>query len=137
VNRCGADAGLASLAGMSVPQRLAVVPTPFLVEHLPHATLPEDDEWIALVRAPEGLTVIREAPHYVDNDRWFGFYGGTAYELQKTGMLAALVGPLADAEIPVFAASTYHADLVLVPERRLEDAMTALKAAGHEVTRNV
>ncbi|HZB29140.1 MAG TPA: ACT domain-containing protein [Streptosporangiaceae bacterium] len=119
---------------MSVPQRLAVVPTPFLVEHLPHATLPEDDEWIALVRAPEGLTVIREAPHYVDSDRWFGFYGHeTARRPPKTGTLATIVGPLAEAEIPVFAASTYHADLVLVPERLLADAVTALKAAGHEV----
>lgn len=123
---------------MSVAQRLAVVPTPFLVEHLPHATLPEDDEWIALVRAPEGLTVIREAPHYVENDRWFGFYGGeTAHGLEATGMLAALVGPLAEAGISVFVASTYHADLVLVPERRLDDAVSALKAAGHEVLRNV
>ena len=123
---------------MSVSQRLGVVPTPFLVEHLPHATLPEDDEWIALVRAPEGLTVIREAPHYAENDRWFGFYGrGTAHDLEKTGMLAALVGPLAEAEIPVFAASTYHADLVLVPEHRLEDAVTTLKAAGHEISRNL
>jgi uncharacterized protein len=122
---------------MSLSQRLAVVPTPFLVEHLPNATLPEDDEWIALVRAPEGLTVIREAPHYVENDRWFGFYGGqTARRLEKTGMLAALVGTLGEADIPVFAASTYHADLVLVPERRLEDAVTALKAAGHEVGRH-
>lgn len=123
---------------MSVPQRLAVVPTPFLVEHLPRATLPEDDEWIALVRAPEGLTVIREAPHYVENDRWFGFYDAQpASRSQQTGMLAALVGPLADAAIPVFAASTYHADLVLVPERRLDDAVTALKAAGHEVGNGV
>jgi hypothetical protein len=122
---------------MSVPQRLAVVPTPFLVEHLPHATLPEDDEWIALVRAPEGLTVIREAPHYVENDRWFGFYGETAHQLHETGMLAALLRPLAEAEIPVFAASTYHSDLVLVPEHSLEDAITALKNARHEVSRNV
>jgi hypothetical protein len=123
---------------MSISQRLAVVPTPFLVEHLPHATLPEDDEWIALVRAPEGLTVIKEAPHYVENDRWFGFYGGqTAHGLETTGMLAALVAPLAAAEIPVFASSTYHADLVLVPEHRLDDAVTALKAAGHEVSRNL
>jgi hypothetical protein len=122
---------------MSVSQRLAVVPTPFLIEHLPHATLPEDDEWIAVVRAPEGLTLVREAPHYVQDDRWFGFYGGeTADGLNATGMLAALVTPLAEARISVFVASTYHADLVLVPERNLDDAVTALKAAGHEVSRN-
>jgi uncharacterized protein len=121
---------------MSAVQRLALVPTPFLVEHVPHATLPEDDEWIALVRAPEGLTVIREAPHWVENDRWFGFYGGeTAHGLETTGMLAALVGPLADASISVFVASTYHADLVLVPERKLDDAVAVLQSAGHQVQR--
>ena len=121
---------------MSVSQRLAVVPTPFLIEHLPHATLPEDDEWIAVVRAPEGLTLIRDAPHYVTEDRWFGFYGSeTPNGTEAIGMLAALVTPLADARIPVFVASTYHADLVLVPERNLDDAVTALKTAGHEVNR--
>jgi hypothetical protein len=123
---------------MSVSQRLAVVPTPFLIEHLAHATLPEDDEWIAVVRAPEGLTVIREAPHYAENDRWFGLYGSeTSHGLGTVGMLAALINPLTEAEIPVFAASTYHADLVLVPERKLDDAITALKTAGHEVTRKL
>ncbi|WP_433327060.1 ACT domain-containing protein [Spirillospora sp. CA-294931] len=119
-----------------VSQRLAVVPTPFLVEHQPHSTLPEDDEWIAVVRAPEGLTVIREAPHYAENDRWIGLYGGeTAHGLETTGMLAALVGPLAAAGISVFVASTYHADLVLVPERKLDAAIGALTDAGHRVTR--
>jgi hypothetical protein len=125
------------LAPMPVSQRLAVVPTPFLVEHQPHATLPEDDEWVALVRAPEGLTVIREAPHYVENDRWFGFYGDAVHERERTGALAALVDPLAASGIPVFAASTYHADLVLVPEQSLDGAVTALKEAGHQVTRTV
>jgi len=119
---------------MSVAQRLAIVPSAFILEHLPHATLPEDDEWVALVRAPEGLTVLRDAPHWVENDRWIGFYGGaTAHGLDTPGMLAAIVGPLAEASISVFVASTYHADLVLVPERLRDDAIGALKAAGHEI----
>ena len=123
---------------MSASQHLAVVPTPFLVEHLPNATLPEDDEWIAAVRAPEGLTVIREAPHYATEDRWFGLYGSdTTHGLETTGMLAALITPLADAQISVFVASTYHADLVLVPERHLDKAVTTLKTAGHDITRNL
>ncbi|MFI0451656.1 ACT domain-containing protein [Actinomadura sp. 6N118] len=116
-------------------QKLAVVPSQFLVEHVPNATFPEDDEWIALVRAPEGLTVIREAPPYVDAERWVGLYGGaTAHGLDVPGMLAAIVGPLGAAGISVFVASTYHADLVLVPEHRLAAATAALKEAGHEVS---
>ncbi|MFI6499597.1 ACT domain-containing protein [Nonomuraea typhae] len=121
---------------MSSPtaQRLGVVPSVFAVEHLPHVTFPEDDEWIALVRAPEGLTVVRETWPTGSGERWIGLYGGaTAHGLDTPGMLAAVVSPLAGASIPVFVASTFHADLVLVPEHRIEEAVAALEAAGHSV----
>lgn len=48
-------------------------------------------------------------------------------------MLAAVISPLAEAEIPVFVTSTYHADVVLVPKQRRDEALRALRAAGHEV----
>jgi uncharacterized protein len=116
-------------------QRLSVVPARFVVEHLPAATLPEDDEWISLVRAPEGLTVVRDAPPHGEAQRWVGFYGGdTAHGLDQPGLLAAVVGPLADAGVPVFVTSTYHADLVLVPDHQADRAAAALKEAGHRVT---
>ncbi|MFB4311745.1 ACT domain-containing protein [Actinomadura sp. GTD37] len=114
-------------------QRLHIVPGSFTVEHLPHATFPETDEWIALVRAPEGLTVVRDASPFTEADRWVGFYSEAGHGLDVPGMLAALVGPLAEAGVSVFVASTYHADLVLVPEHRLEDATAALRDAGHRV----
>jgi hypothetical protein len=118
----------------AVSQHLGVVPSVFAIEHLPHATFPEDDEWIALVRAPEGLTVVRETWPTGSGERWIGLYGGaTAHNLDVAGMLAAIVGPLADAEIPVFVASTFHADLVLVPEPRIKEAITVLEEAGHRV----
>ncbi|MEV0582320.1 ACT domain-containing protein [Nonomuraea sp. NPDC050310] len=104
--------------------RLGVVPSFFAVDHLPHATLPEDDEWIALVRAPEGLTVVREA---WSGERWVGLYGGAP------GGLAGMVGPLTDADIRVFVASTFHGDLVLVPEHRAKEAVRVLEDAGHRV----
>lgn len=118
---------------MTVAQRLHIVPGQFMVEHLPHTTFPEDDEWVALVRAPEGLTVVRDASPFSEAERWVGFYGETEHGLDTPGMLAALVGPLADAGVSVFVASTYHADLVLVPAHRLEQATAALRDAGHRV----
>ncbi|MFD0631303.1 ACT domain-containing protein [Catenulispora yoronensis] len=48
-------------------------------------------------------------------------------------MLAALLGALAAAAVPVFVASTFHADLVLVPEHAVERAVEALRSAGHTV----
>ncbi|MGV9661553.1 ACT domain-containing protein [Nocardia niigatensis] len=118
---------------MAGSQRLRIVPSQFAVDHLPNSTFPEDDEWIALVRAPEGLTVIREAPAWAEGEIWKGFYGVDAGSLNAPGTLAALIGPLAESSIPVFVASTFHADLVLVPAHRLEEASSALRDAGHRI----
>ncbi|RAY12426.1 ACT domain-containing protein [Actinomadura craniellae] len=118
----------------STPQRLRVVPSRFSVGYAPQAVFPEDDEWIALVRAPEGLTVVREAWGNDPGRRWVGLYGGDdPRDLGAPGALAAITGPLAGAGIPVFVASTYHADLVLVPEEDVTAAVAALERAGHPV----
>ncbi|MEW9533846.1 ACT domain-containing protein [Microbispora sp. NPDC049125] len=118
----------------SAARRLGVVPSVFAIEHLPQATFPEDDEWVALVRAPEGLTVVRETWPTGSGERWIGLYGGGSGHRQDVpGMLTAILGPLADASIPVFVASTFHGDLVLVPEPRAKEAVTALEEAGHRV----
>jgi uncharacterized protein len=51
-----------------------------------------------------------------------------------TGVLAALAAPLAEAGVSIFAVSTYDTDHLLVRGERLEDALAALRAAGHRVT---
>ncbi|MGW6735421.1 GNAT family N-acetyltransferase [Streptomyces sp. NPDC055013] len=94
-----------------------------------------DRTWHALVRAPEGLTVIKEAdPSTPEGERWIGLYDADAgHGLDVPGLLAAVVSPLAGAAVPVFVASTYHADLVLVPRSLRREACAALRGAGHEV----
>ncbi|NQE86771.1 ACT domain-containing protein [Nocardia terpenica] len=114
---------------MTPTQRLHVVPSQFAVEYFPEATFPEDDEWIVLVRAPEGLTVVREVPAWVEGERWVGFYGDAGRGRDVQGV----VEPLGEAGIAVFVASTYHADLVLVPEERREEAAAVLREAGHQI----
>ncbi|WP_049557421.1 ACT domain-containing protein [Nonomuraea sp. SBT364] len=114
-------------------QRLRIVSPEFVLEQLPHAASPEDD-WIVLVRAPEGLTVVRAVRPLESGERWIGFYSGdTAHDLDVPGMLAAIVRPLAEAAIPVFVASTFDADLVLVPVQRKQQAVVVLEEAGHQV----
>ena len=46
--------------------------------------------------------------------------------LALTGILASLVGPLADARVNIFAFSTYDTDYLLVPAVRLAEAIAAL-----------
>jgi hypothetical protein len=117
-------------------QRLRVLSGEFVVEHLAAGVQAPAGEWLVLVRAPEGLTVVRPArpEDGQGTERWSAFYGGdTAHGLDVPGMLAALLTPLAAGQIPVFVASTVHADLVLVPATMVPAAIDALQAAGHVI----
>jgi uncharacterized protein len=119
----------------SISQRLRILSGDFVVEHLPGVQVP-DGEWLALVRAPEGLTVVRHARPGDDEgtEHWAALYGGdTAHALDAPGMLAGLLTPLAAEKIPVFVASTFHADLVLVPVAVVPAAIAALQSAGHVI----
>lgn len=121
----------------STSQRLRVLPDRWVLGHRPGAFVPtEDDDWIGLVRAPEGLSLITRAPEPSEDagDTWVAFYGGdTPHGLDVPGLLCALLAPLRDAEISVYVASTHHADLVLIPADSQEAATRAFVAAVHEV----
>jgi hypothetical protein len=53
-------------------------------------------------------------------------------DLALTGVLAALAGPLARANIPIFPIATHDTDWILVPGAQLDAALGALRRAGHE-----
>jgi uncharacterized protein len=50
------------------------------------------------------------------------------------GILLSIAKPLADAGLAIFAISTYDTDYVLVKQPDLPAALTALRAAGHQVS---
>jgi uncharacterized protein len=50
-----------------------------------------------------------------------------------TGIVAALVAPLAEARIPVFVVATFDTDYLLVPGSRVDEASDALVRVGHDV----
>jgi hypothetical protein len=54
-------------------------------------------------------------------------------DLATTGVLAALVAPLAAAEVSVFTLSTFDTNWVLVPSMQHQAASNALQRAGHIV----
>jgi uncharacterized protein len=53
------------------------------------------------------------------------------FPFDQVGVLASIVGPLAEAGVSVFALSTFDTDYVLVKSDRLETAVGALERAGH------
>jgi hypothetical protein len=54
-------------------------------------------------------------------------------DFSLTGILAAVAGPLAGAGISIFAVSTFDTDYILVKAGKLQQAVSALQAAGHVV----
>jgi hypothetical protein len=54
-------------------------------------------------------------------------------DLALTGVLASLIGPLADARVNIVTFSTYTTDYLLVPAVRLTEAVDTLIAAGHRI----
>ncbi|MEU9042632.1 MULTISPECIES: ACT domain-containing protein [unclassified Kitasatospora] len=118
-------------------QHLRILPESLCVERPADEASALASRWVSLIRAPEGLTVVREVDERVDGasvERWTALYSGeSAHALDLPGMLSLLIAPLAAVGVPVFVASTYDADLVLVPSERLTDALAALRSAGHRV----
>ena len=54
-------------------------------------------------------------------------------DFSLTGVVASLVTPLADEEIPLFVMSTFETDYLLVREHDLHRSVEALTSAGHTV----
>jgi hypothetical protein len=48
-------------------------------------------------------------------------------------VLASLVGPLAEAGVPILSVSTYDTDFLLVKDHDLRRATEALDRAGHRI----
>lgn len=55
------------------------------------------------------------------------------FDFALTGVLLAVLEPLASAGIAIFAISTFDTDYVLVKESRLPAAVAALRQHGHQV----
>ncbi len=74
------------------------------------------------------------APSDVDADRdWrcFKLQGPIPFSL--TGILNSITMPLAQANLGIFAISTYDTDYVLVKKEVLPQALSALTDAGHTI----
>jgi GNAT superfamily N-acetyltransferase len=95
--------------------------------------------FFSVTRTAGELSVVceeRDVPAGVAAERgWRCLEVAGPLEFGLTGIVASLTDPLARAEIPVFAISTYDTDLLLVKEDVLESAIEALEGAGHAVRR--
>jgi hypothetical protein len=92
---------------------------------------------IALSWAPDELSIICPADRVpegaVADTAWRCLRVVGPLDLALTGVLASLIGPLADARVNIVTFSTYTTDYLLVPTVRLSEAVDTLTAAGHRI----
>jgi hypothetical protein len=91
-----------------------------------------DGDVLAVVHGPDGGARMRRQD--TADDAWVALWNGDeAHPPDATGMLAAIVAPLAAGTVPVWVAASFDGDLVLVPAAQLEQASELLRRAGHRV----
>ena len=91
-----------------------------------------DGEVLAAVHGPDGGARMRRDD--AADDAWVAFWNGdAAHPPDATGMLVAIVAPLAAGNVPVWVAASFDGDLVLVPAGQQDAAAELLRRAGHRV----
>jgi len=99
---------------------------------------PPDKSVISVTWAPDELSIICPSDRVPDDavveTPWRCFRVVGPLDLALTGVLASLIGPLAEARVIIVTFSTYDTDYVLVPTVRLTEAVDTLIRAGHRVT---
>ena len=86
------------------------------------------DQW-AIIHDQDGWTLIERSP----SGDWSVIQIDQEFGLEEVGILLQLLQPLATAQIPIMAYSTYKTDYVFIDSKHLLNAAEALKEAGHEV----
>ncbi|HEX4826092.1 MAG TPA: ACT domain-containing protein [Candidatus Polarisedimenticolaceae bacterium] len=122
---------------------LAVLPGLYAVCRLdPDAPVPPSllsTAFVAIVRTADELSIVcpgSVAPETGRCERgWCCIKVNGNLPFDATGILASLASPLAEANIPIFAISTFDTDYLLVRGVRLEHALRVLEGAGHTIHR--
>jgi hypothetical protein len=98
---------------------------------------PDDKSVISVTWAPDELSIIcptdRVPADAIVETPWRCLRVVGPLDLALTGVLASLIGPLAQARVNIVTFSTYDTDYLLVPTVRLTEAIATLTAAGHRI----
>jgi hypothetical protein len=93
--------------------------------------------FVSLTRTDDELSIVCDESAVPDDLRvergWRALKVKGPLDFSLIGVLASLAGALAEADVSVFAVSTFDTDYLLVRQVQLDRAVAALKAAGHSL----
>jgi hypothetical protein len=119
-----------ALVSVADHQTLRVLEGRYVLERAPEVA--RDGEVLAVVRGPDGGARMRRQD--AADDAWVALWNGDeAHPPDATGMLAAIVAPLAAGNVPVWVAASFDGDIVLIPVDQVDEASELLRRAGHRV----
>ncbi|WP_330946762.1 ACT domain-containing protein [Thermomonas sp. LB-4] len=121
-------------------RRFSLLPQTYAVARLPaDAPVPagvlEAPGFVSVSRTADELSIVcpqeaaPPAPGVDGGWRALKLHGPFAFD--EVGILAALLAPLAEARIGIFAVSTFDTDYLLVKAADLPRALATLRVAGH------
>lgn len=94
-------------------------------------------DFVSLTKTPQETSIVcsqGRVPTDVRNERDFRVLAVRGpLDFSLTGVLASMVGPLAEEGISVFAVSTFDTDYLLVREDALARAVEVLTRRGHHI----
>ena len=116
------------------PERLVVARLP---HNAPWPEPPADDSLFSATRVDDELSVVCGEAATPDGARvepgWRALTLVGPLDLSLIGVLAPLVGQLADAGLSVFVLSTFDTDHILVRTADFDQAVSALRSSGHSI----
>ncbi len=96
------------------------------------------NDLLAVIRDGDELTIVcaqRFVPPGVQAEQgWRALKIIGPLDFSLVGVLAELAATLAQAEVSIFALSTYSTDYILVKDEVLENAIRALRSSGHLIS---
>jgi hypothetical protein len=94
-------------------------------------------DFVSITRTPDELSIVCRqdaVPSTVRADRgWRCLALEGPFALDQTGVAAEFTRVLAATGVSVFVVATFDTDYVLVPDRLIERAVSALRGAAHAV----
>ena len=94
--------------------------------------------FVSVTRTNDELSIVcpeSAVPNDVHSDLgWAVLKLQGPFPFAQVGVLASCVSPLAEANISVFALSTFDTDYILVKATQISAACQSLTVAGHELT---
>lgn len=122
-----------ALVSVADHQTLRVLEGRYVLERaVSEVEVARDGEVLAVVCGPDGGACMRRQD--AADGAWVALWNGDeAHPPDATGMLAAIVTPLAVGNVPVWVAASFDGDIVLIPVDQVDEASELLRRAGHRM----